>query len=104
MTYSNAFFLCSHVLAPTPPLWLLEHATELMKNKAPTQAFLNNWDDELTARTLYKNGTKYKNAFNHSSFLDDRSLDWAKKEITNATKDIRINFYSSWLRKIRSPC
>lgn len=86
---SYTFFLYSEVLAPAPPHWLLEQAHAL-KESENTQATMNNWGEEFTARPLYKDGQIYKNAFNHSVFLDQTCLDWASANVSSAAKDIRI--------------
>jgi hypothetical protein len=89
LTTPHNFFLYGEVVASPPPDWLLDKAKDFKKSEA-TQASMNNWGEDFTARDLHKNGKVYKNAFNHSVFLDSDCLEWAKNNITPNAKDIRI--------------
>jgi hypothetical protein len=82
-------FIHGIIDAPLPPQWLIDKADNLIKNGVPTQATMNNWGDDFTARPLYKDGNVYNNAFNHSVFLDDECLSWGRDNITKLAKDIR---------------
>lgn len=82
-------FLYSVIDAPNPPEWLLELSENARTDGTPTQATMNNWGDDFTARSLYKDGKTYSNAFNHSVFLNEDALRWARENITNLAKDIR---------------
>ena len=86
---SQAILLYAQVNAPSPPNWLVALSSDAWDNGTPTQAAMHNWSDNYTARPLYKDGKTYNNAFNHSVFLNETALDWAKKNITNLAKDIR---------------
>jgi len=94
----SSILLYSKVLAPEPPSWLLENAANL-KTTSKTQAMMNNWGDAYTARLLYKDGKSYSNAFNHSVFLDNKCLVWARENITRSAKDIRITTTKSGLER-----
>lgn len=86
---SKAELLYTLVDLPIPPDWLLQKSSTARTNGSATQATMNNWGDDFTARPLHKDGKVYKNAFNHSVFLDDAALSWARENITNLAKDIR---------------
>lgn len=75
--------------APVPPDWLLDQAKNIDRN---TQAEMNNWGSDFTERPLYHPTGVYNNAFNHSIYLDDAALAWARENITSETKDIRISW------------
>lgn len=85
--------------APGPPQWLLAEAAQFVNQGNPTQATLNNWREDFTARPLHLAGVAYKNAFNHSCFLSDRSLSWTRSSITPLAKDIRITFTQPGLER-----
>ena len=82
-------FIHGIVDAPPPPSWLIDRADSMVSNGVPTQATMNNWGDDFTARPLYKDGHVYNNAFNHSIFLDDECLLWGRNNVTKFAKDIR---------------
>jgi hypothetical protein len=84
-----SILLYSEVQAPDPPQWLLDIA-QSSKTSSNTQAAMNNWSDDYTARPIYKDGKMYNNAFNHSVYLNDDCLAWARQNVTRAAKDIRI--------------
>jgi hypothetical protein len=92
--YNLSAFIYALVDAPSPPDWLLQHANNMFDQGPPLQALqaqMNNLDDDgYSARKLRYNGKTSPNAFNHCYFLDQASLDWAKKNITEMSKDIRI--------------
>lgn len=75
--------------APAPPDWILDQAKNIDRN---TQAEMNNWGSDFTERPLHHSTGVYNNAFNHSIYLDDAALAWARENITSETKDIRISW------------
>lgn len=91
--------LHSLVDAAAPPDWLLVEAKETLNQGAPTQALMNQWGEDFTARPLRFMGTTFKNAFNHSCFLSDKALQWARSSITHLAKDIRITFTQPGLER-----
>ena len=84
-------FIHGIVDAPPPPQWLIDKADQLAATSVPNQATMNNWGNDFTARPLYKDGTVYHNAFNHSVFLDEECLTWSRANITKRAKDIRLS-------------
>lgn len=90
-------FIAGQALLPTPPSWLLTQALEALAAGQPTQAALNNWPTAYTERTLIKSGVERVNAFNHSIFLDDAALAWARSNISPEVIDIRLVFTRSGL-------
>lgn len=88
----NSVLLHALIDAPDPPQWLIAEAAQIINQGAPTQATMNNWGEDNTARTLHLAGTTCTTAFNHACFLSDRSLTWAKSLVTALAKDIRISF------------
>lgn len=83
------FFLCSEVVAPPVPQWMLDQAYYQRETKR-TQAELNNWGDDFTSRSLHKDGQVYKSAFPHGVFLDGDCIAWAQANIISNFNDIRI--------------
>lgn len=83
--------LYSLIDAPTPPDWMIAHAKDQNpygKGKL-TENVMNDHGDAFTHRPLYKDGTVYTNSFNWSTYMNDESLEWAKKYVTAQTKDVR---------------
>lgn len=83
--------LYSIIDAPPPPDWMIEHAKEenpYGQGKL-TENVMNDHGDAFTHRPLYKDGNVYTNSFNWSTYMNDQSLAWAKKHVTDVTKDIR---------------
>jgi len=76
----------------SPPDWIIQRALAAMMSGQATQAQQNQWSTEYTARPLSKHGQTTYNAFNHSIYLDDESLQWAKSNIHSAVEDLRIAF------------
>jgi len=83
-------FIHGIIDAPAPPQWLIDKADNIVAAGTPTQAIMNNWGDDFTARPLYKDGVIYRNAFNHCTYLDEECLTWSRENVTKRTKDIRL--------------
>lgn len=83
------FFLYSEVVAPSVPQWMLDQAYYQKATKI-TQAEMNNWGDDFTARSLHKEGKVYKSAFPHGVFLDGDCVDWVRNNVISSFNDIRI--------------
>ena len=96
---NDSVLLYSLIDAPAPPDWLIEHAYQVLNAGSPTQATMNNWGSEYTARSLIKDGENYSNAFNHSCFLNEQSLGWIRDNIGISAKDVRITFTTPGLER-----
>jgi len=83
--------LYASIRCPAPPQWLIDRALEkLHDGDQPTQADLLDWNQSFTERQLIRDGEVLQNAFNRSLYLDQESLDWARKNIGPDVIDMRI--------------
>ena len=85
-------FLYGRVAAPEPTFDIQRSAYQLMQSDTLRQAEMNNWGSDFTERILYHPDGTSINSFNHGIFLDPLSEAWARDNVIQNFKDIRVSY------------
>ena len=88
-------FLFGELIALPPPDWVIENAYFKLASDAP---IMNTWGEDYANRKLYHETGEFLSSNNRVVYLDEPCLEWAKKNISNETIDIRV--FSSMVGRV----